>query len=780
MCHNSRSITKKVWQYDLLFSNLDFICISESWLHPGIQDHQVCINDMTLFRQDRDHTVHDIEEEEGGGVACYVSSKYVPFTRRLDDLCKVNRNIEALTLAVTSPVHKYKLVITVYRPPRGNVKEFFRELSDIIVASEMSTKEIWICGDMNVNSKHRNSPKYKKALTFLRKNHLKHLPTGCTRLHPKGATTIDHIYTSKGQYVASGNVNEFLSDHIPIFAIYKKTRNQQHRKKIMGRSYKGYSKDNLIDHVAQSISENDLENLDADGLAILLIESISSYLDKECPIREFIVPEEDRPWVCDEIREMIKDRHSALKRAKDHHDPDVVNPHLKEARRLRQSIDKKGRANMSKIIKDKLAMYRKNPKKFWAELNKLWKGKRNTPIISLQDEISGEVITPELTADYVNDFFCNVGSNLAEPFVQAPGNYSRYEAINTLHTEEVTGLEVDNNLRFDEISDQTLKYVVEEIEIGKSSGLEDMRSHVVKDTMVGNIQIWTSFINLCITTCVFPDVLKLGTIIPLPKSGNLRSVLNWRPITLLPIIGKVIEKVLHRQLMYFIEENDIMNKNQFGFLPNRSTAMAILKLVNVLFSARNQGEFVMTVFLDIKKAFDVVHHGRLLMKLKDYGLSISALKLIASYLDSRHSCTMANNVRCNPQRVEFGVPQGSVLGPLLFLFYINDLPNVVQHCTPILYADDLVLLSRGKDPDTVRSLLQADLDRVHSWCKTNRLTPNIGKTKSMWFIPDIKSDRVQNMKVDLDGFSLGETKEFKYLGIWLDRALTFTETLGVY
>ena len=222
LCHNAQSITKKAWQYDLLFSNIDYICISETWLHPGIQNHQVHIKDMTLFRQDRDHTVHDIDEKEGGGVACYVSNKYAPYTVKLDHLCKVNRNIKVLTLATRSPTSKHRLVISVYRPPKGNIADFYKELSDILKESNMADKEVWVCGDTNVDYKHRNSHKYKKALRFLRKNYLKHLPTSATRLHPKGSTTIDHIYTNKGQYVASGNVNEYLSDHIPIYAVFKK------------------------------------------------------------------------------------------------------------------------------------------------------------------------------------------------------------------------------------------------------------------------------------------------------------------------------------------------------------------------------------------------------------------------------------------------------------------------------------------------------------------------------------------------------------------------------
>ena len=173
----------------------------------------------------------------------------------------------------------------------------------------------------------------------------------------------------------------------------------------------------------------------------------------------------------------------------------------------------------------------------------------------------------------------------------------------------------------------------------------------------------------------------------------------------------------------------------------------------------------------------MVHHGRLLMKMRSYGLSKSALKLIASYLDSRMCSTMANDQRSAPHTVTYGVPQGSVLGPLLFLFYINDLPDIMENTEVILYADDLVLISRGMQPDRVQSLLQSDLQKVEAWCKVNRLTPNIGKTKSMWFVPNNKIARTLNLRVELNNQILGDVKEFKYLGLWLDRDLKFEHHL---
>ena len=175
--------------------------------------------------------------------------------------------------------------------------------------------------------------------------------------------------------------------------------------------------------------------------------------------------------------------------------------------------------------------------------------------------------------------------------------------------------------------------------------------------------------------------------------------------------------------------------------------------------------------------FDVVNNGRLMVKLLDLKFATSTLLMIESYLTNRRCCTLANGKRSNNKDILYGVPQGSILGPVLFTLYVNDLPEVVKNCLSVLYADDLILVSSAKTPEAALTKLQLDLNKVIDWCDVNRLTPNVDKTKFMWFTSHQKLDNTLDQPVLVKGTSLGEVEDYKYLGIWLDSTLSFKRQL---
>ena len=204
---------------------------------------------------------------------------------------------------------------------------------------------------------------------------------------------------------------------------------------------------------------------------------------------------------------------------------------------------------------------------------------------------------------------------------------------------------------------------------------------------------------------------------------------NYRPISILPIVSKVFEKVLYGQLYDYFVVNNLLSQNQFGFRQFHSTASALLDSTNEWFINMDRGQFNIAVFLDLQKAFDTINHNLLIKKLDLYGLQKPALNLLGSYLENRFQMCTVNGVLSKKNLVTCGIPQGSILGPLLFLIYINDLPTSLEHSSSRMFADDTTLTVSGKSLHDVEVAINHDLSNVNQWLCANKLSLNLVKTE---------------------------------------------------
>ena len=224
---------------------------------------------------------------------------------------------------------------------------------------------------------------------------------------------------------------------------------------------------------------------------------------------------------------------------------------------------------------------------------------------------------------------------------------------------------------------------------------------------------------------------KKGKITPLFKSNDPTAPNNYRPITILPIISKIMERIVHRQVYKFLRKHNLITSEQFGFRPNLSTNITLTRVTEEILL--NIGDKFITgaVFIDLRKAFDTVDHTLLIAKLKNIGFSAPVINWFTSYLSSRTAVTSINNITSTPEPITVGVPQGSILGPLLFLIFINDLPQCLKHCKSILYADDTLLYYAGKTENDLQVKINEDLNSLSQWLNNNLLTLNYEKTKFM-------------------------------------------------
>ena len=300
-----------------------------------------------------------------------------------------------------------------------------------------------------------------------------------------------------------------------------------------------------------------------------------------------------------------------------------------------------------------------------------------------------------------------------------------------------------------------------------------MVSRILRNVILALPDHLTYIFNLSIRYNHFPDSWKIANLIPIPKEGNPRDVNNYRPISLLPLPGKLLEKIIYRQIIDYLNANNILDVNQSGIRAKHSTGATVAKLTDDICININNNQPTIATFIDLRKAFDTINHSILIKKLPHFGFQDNATKWIENYLYNRKQLTIANNIKSSLLPVTCGVPQGSTLGPLLFLLYINDIGKAIKHCKYLLYADDTVLYTATNDLTLTSQHMEQDLQLVQQWCSDNSLTINSKKTKVMGFSLN-KNILFKNIgPFKLLNQSLEVVDNYKYLGIILDTQLTY-------
>ena len=257
------------------------------------------------------------------------------------------------------------------------------------------------------------------------------------------------------------------------------------------------------------------------------------------------------------------------------------------------------------------------------------------------------------------------------------------------------------------------------------------------------------------------------------KAGPKTDPSNYRPISVLPVFSKILERAVHGMVYSYLQENKLLSSIQSGFRPLHSTSTCLTHVTNNLLENMDKGLPTGLLFLDLSKAFDTLDHNIMLDKLTVLGFNRAAVQWFRSYLTTRTQCVNVNGVLSEPQIINFGVPQGSVLGPLLFIIYINELPNVVVSCNVELYADDALIYFASKSVDDIQAHLTADLRRIINWLQANYLILNLDKTKAMLVGTHQKIASAGALEIDIMHKRLELVENFKYLRVLLDQTLSW-------
>ncbi len=274
-------------------------------------------------------------------------------------------------------------------------------------------------------------------------------------------------------------------------------------------------------------------------------------------------------------------------------------------------------------------------------------------------------------------------------------------------------------------------------------------------------------------TRTFAKSWKITKVTPLHKGGSVSDANNFRPISIIPTVGKVLERLVHTQCISYLESNNLLSEAQSGFRSSRSTGTCVVEFLDKIYQAIDHGGVGGVLFLDLAKAFDTVEHATLLEKLKCLGFRYGTTSWFALYLNDRLQVTNVEGHSSSSLPIKCGVPQGSILGPLLFICYVNDLHRHCLYTKPYVYADDTALLCVGDGPEEVALKLESDLKHLSNWFVTNKLSVNSTKTKVMLFTSSRSHHKHPNINVKLCGQPVEQVNVMKYLGLVLDSQLSF-------
>ena len=724
--------------------------LCETFLHDDIANEHVCINNFVLERKDR-------KGKKGGGLVIYVheSQKY---KRRID--IEVH-DIESVWLEIFYNQGNSFLLNFAYRPPNSHQSwiDLYEEQIDI---ADCTNREFFLLGDYNINyicadtRENYNNNKWQNMVTQFGLNQLIRHPTRVTK---RSASIIDHIYTTCKNKVESAFVSTLaISDHYPICLTFSNSvilKSDSH-KSIKYRSFKKFD----IQSFQKGLLSSGLECVemctDPNNALCLLYDCINVTLSSHAPLKEKRIKRDQQPnWFTNEIKSYIRDR--------DYHKQNGNFDKYKILRnKIRTLIKRSKRDFFNKAIKEN-----KDSKFIWKNLKQ--EGNlhtKNNMIIPEKIVRGGKEIDDKL--DIVNELnrhFVNI-SNIVNKMEFAEETFSSLKSKldsvlqnATFEIKYITPLEVKN--------------IIDKLNINKSTGIDGIGPMILKhcgDTITQSI---SAIINNSISLGIFPDKLKEARVIPIFKSGIKEDVENYRPISILPTLSKIFERHIAEQIHQYFKETDIIHKTQSGFRKDHSCHTALIRLIDNWVTDIDSGKLVGAVFLDLRKAFDLVDHKILIHKLKLYHFSDRTVDLFKSYLSNRHQTVIVKNVKSNNLTMKSGVPQGSIIGPLLFLLYINDIAFSCNNLNLDLYADDSTMFESGLKLTDIQPNLQINLNNISQWCTFNNMSLHPKKTKCMLIGSRHKIKNTGQLTLRVNETYLENVSVQKILGVFIDNTLSW-------
>ena len=627
----------------------------------------------------------------------------------------------------------------------------------------MKSKNIIVVGDFNIDILGKSKEKTNLNHIFKSYN-LKQLIKKPTRIDPTSLKkkTIDHIWISDNmRELKTSNTMIGISDHLGVFVKLKNKIETQVPPKIKVRNYKKYNKENFSSEVNSQMKNSNIDELlsqeNINNPLALLTETITKSAERHAPLIEIKLKNENKPapWYTTELSTLIKTKNELL------HDSYLYGRKFFKKRidQLQNKIKKKKKSLRKKYTNIEMNKAGNDAAKLWKLLNTLTNRQNSHNSIEPSN-------MNQQKANEFNNFFATIGSKYQR---------HKFESIISSKNEHEQG-----NFSFKHETETSISKIIDSLKLKTAVGVDGIGANLIKDLKDTLLPYLTAIINKSYDLNIFPEQLKKAIITPIFKEGDIDDIANYRPISVLTILCKIFERSASNQITKFLLENQKINPNQHAYQPAHSTTTCLTEILNEIYYLLDHNQYVALAKLDLSKAFDSINHNLLIQKLNALGLGSNSIKWISSYLENRTHITKFQQFTSIENQAITGVPQGSILGPLLFLCFINDLPDAFQNiCKMYGYADDTQLIISAPTLDELKVKIESSISAAQVWYDKNNMKINPTKTEIVIFNSKRKNDHEIQIQVPQSTKIIKPKPYIKILGVHIDSSLNFAKHINL-
>ena len=685
-------------------AGFDIFASSETNIKPSTPSHLFKMPGFTLIRNDRTHTTK-------GGVGVYFKEEYKP------KKIKINyNNLHPEMVFAEVDINRNKVAIgVIYKTPAENYR-LYADIQEILAFITTKYKHVILMGDYNVDLLKRDTPAEFFRNVVLEPFSLHDIIKEPTRYskNTDTATCIDNILVTEPESVKMHGATDLpgISDHCLVYMAYNLKRPKFKQITVSRRDYRNFKKEDFIADMEiapwgniHTIGE-DGQEIDLNDKVTVIENIFKENIDKHAPFRTVSIKRPiNASWMTDDILELM-DKRDLFKNLYNNYKEDLFQ---NEFKKLRNEVN-------HKIRKAKIDEFNQTINSKVKDSKSFHKALKSHNIVPSKKKNETKCCFDPNTLN--NTFAANNNADVDFNKVS--------ETIRKINLKQKKG----DTFEFNPVSEVDVINAVKTLK-SNSCGVDNISAFFVKLSINQSVSAITDLINLSFQTSTYPERWKQAIVIPIPKIDIPLAPSDYRPISLLSVLSKIIGKLASKQIVQYLQLHGLLDDYQSAYRAGHSTTTALLEVTDNIYKALDNALITIKVLLDFSKAFDKAYHAIMLAKLKHLGFANSALKWIKSYLTSRQQKVRTDQGFSDWTTLDNGVPQGSILGPLLFTILIIDIGEEIRNCFYHLYADDAQVYISGKREDILNLIqqLNSDLNRLYAYTTANNLTLNIGKCK---------------------------------------------------